>query len=585
MFSSIRWRIALPFMLLILLIMVGLGFFFSRYAENIYLDNLRGQQQAEVTMIGAQLVPADMTGANAAALEERVLGWKGLLGKRVTIIDREGTVLAESDRSPETMVDHSDRPEFLAAMSEGSGSSIRFSRTIGYDMMYSATAITAADGEKLGVARVAVPLTEIRAHISDLRRMLVTATLLATLISWLLALAIAKQISKPVTELTEAAEHLARGSMTDQIIPSSTEEIGKLTQSFNIMASRLQEQISTIEAERVRLAAVQESMTDGVMIIDAAGRVASMNPAAEAMFEIAEEEAQGKSMIEVMKHYLPVEIYQRSRSTNRSHDAQFDLRDRRLTLLATATPLGSVLQDNVLLSFQDITKLRQTDMIRRDFISNVSHELRTPLASVKALTETLQDGALEDPQAAQRFLNQIETEVDSMSLMVAELLELSRIESGRVPLEMQSVSVADIIEPVAERLSLQAQRSGLTLETDYAQDLPAITADAARLQQVLVNLLHNAIKFTPPDGVIKVSAAPEGEFMRFAVTDTGQGIAEDQVGRIFERFYKADKSRTSSGTGLGLAIARHMVELHGGRIGVTSAIDKGSTFHFTIPLA
>ncbi len=585
MFSSIRWRIALPFILLILLVMVGMGLFFSKYVERVYLDTLREKQISEAVLIASRLTPEDMSGQNSAALEQHVLELHKLLGKRVTIIDKDGMVVGESDRDPETMVDHSDRPEFIAAMANGTGSSIRFSRTIGFDMMYSASVVTSPEGEKLGVARVALPLVAIRTSISSLQRMLLTMTALAALLSLLLALFISRQISKPVLELTEAAEQLAAGQKTDQIIPSSMEEIGKLTHSFNIMSSKLQEQINTIDAERARLSAVQNRMTDGVMLVDRDGKIVSMNPAAEKMFEVKEDSAAGKSLIEVTGHYLPVEIFQRSKSTNASQDGQFETRDRKLTLLGTATPLGTILHENVLLSFQDITKLRQTETIRRDFISNVSHELRTPLASIKALTETLQDGALEDTEAANRFLSQIETEVDSMSLMVAELLELSRIESGRVPLELKAVSPGEIIAPVVERLSLQADRNGLTLTSAFDEALPKINADAVRLQQVLVNLLHNAVKYTPPGGSIQVSAREEGEFVRFAVTDTGKGIAEEEQNRIFERFYKADKSRTSSGTGLGLAIARHMVELHGGQIGVTSQQDKGSTFFFTVPKA
>ena len=222
--------------------------------------------------------------------------------------------------------------------------------------------------------------------------------------------------------------------------------------------------------------------------------------------------------------------------------------------------------------------------MRRDFISNVSHELRTPLAALKALTETLQGGALEDPPAARRFLEQMETEVDSLSLMVSELLELSRIESGRVPLNLTSTRPIDIVNPAYERLSLQAERAGLTLTVDCPDDLPPVLADATRVQQVIVNLLHNAIKFTQPGGQVTVRAVQQDRMVNFSVIDTGIGISVDDLSRIFERFYKVDRSRATSGTGLGLAIARHLVEAHGGRIWAESEVGKGSSFQFTIPL-
>jgi two-component system phosphate regulon sensor histidine kinase PhoR len=223
--------------------------------------------------------------------------------------------------------------------------------------------------------------------------------------------------------------------------------------------------------------------------------------------------------------------------------------------------------------------------MRRDFISNVSHELRTPLAALKALTETLQSGALEDPPAAHRFLEQMETEVDSLSLMVNELLELSRIESGRVPLNLTPTPPLDIVNPAVERLRLQAERTGLMLSIECADDLPPVFADLTRVQQVVVNLLHNAIKFTPSSGQVSVRCERQDQMIRFAVVDNGIGIDSDDLPRIFERFYKVDRSRATSGTGLGLAIARHLVEAHGGKIWVESEVGKGSTFYFTIPIA
>jgi two-component system phosphate regulon sensor histidine kinase PhoR len=246
--------------------------------------------------------------------------------------------------------------------------------------------------------------------------------------------------------------------------------------------------------------------------------------------------------------------------------------------------LGPVLPEHILLLFQDITKQVQIDAVRRDFISNVSHELRTPLAGIKALTETLQNGAIDDPPAAHRFLERIETEVDSLSLMVSELLELSRIESGRVPLELKPTKPIDVVQPAFDRMYMQAERTGLVLTVDCLDDLPKITADAFRLQQVIVNLIHNSIKFTPEGGKVLVSAKVEDQYIRFSVSDTGKGISSSDLPRIFERFFKADRSRSSSGTGLGLAIARHTVEAHNGKIFAESTIGKGSTFSFIIPL-
>jgi two-component system phosphate regulon sensor histidine kinase PhoR len=236
-----------------------------------------------------------------------------------------------------------------------------------------------------------------------------------------------------------------------------------------------------------------------------------------------------------------------------------------------------------LLLVQDLTRIRRLETVRRDFVSNLSHELRTPLASLKALAETLQEGALDDPPAARRFVDQIQIEVDALTQMVHELLELSKIESGRFSLDLSPISASDLLHSAARRMQVQAERARLTLRVESVEALPKVEVDSQRLEQVLVNLIHNAIKFTRPGGEVVLCAEPVPGEVRFAVRDTGAGIPADEVSRIFERFYRVDKSRTGSGTGLGLSIAKHIVEAHRGRIWAESREGEGSTFYFTIP--
>jgi two-component system phosphate regulon sensor histidine kinase PhoR len=255
---------------------------------------------------------------------------------------------------------------------------------------------------------------------------------------------------------------------------------------------------------------------------------------------------------------------------------------------------------------QDLTRIRRLETVRRDFISNISHELRTPLAGLKALVDTLRDGALEDPPAARRFLDRMETEADALTQMVKELLELSRIESGRVPLRLRPTPVANVILPPIERLTPQAERAKLTIDVDLPAELPLVLAEEQRIQQVVTNLVHNALKFTPEGGRITVKCSrlqvkssgtaqpstpnlepgtlPEGDWVLVSVQDTGIGIPEDDLDRIFERFYKTDRARSSGGTGLGLAIAKHIVQGHGGQIWAESVEGKGSTFFFCLPV-
>ncbi|MBC7222671.1 MAG: PAS domain-containing sensor histidine kinase, partial [Anaerolineae bacterium] len=254
-------------------------------------------------------------------------------------------------------------------------------------------------------------------------------------------------------------------------------------------------------------------------------------------------------------------------------------------LQVIATPLPEAQPPGFLIVLQDLTEVRRLETVRRDFIANISHELRTPLASLKALVETLRDVALDDPPAARRFLDRAEAEVDALTQMVQELLELSRLESGQAPLEMKPVPVADLVVPSAERLRPQAERAGLEISFDLPADLPLVQADLERVRQVVLNLVHNAIKFTPAGGRIHIAARQVGAEVQVSVADTGIGIPPEELDRIFERFYKADRARSRGGTGLGLAIAKHVVQAHGGRIWAESAEGRGSTFFFTLPVA
>jgi two-component system phosphate regulon sensor histidine kinase PhoR len=348
--------------------------------------------------------------------------------------------------------------------------------------------------------------------------------------------------------------------------------VTSLTATFNL-------QHTTLESERSRLATVLEQITDGVLIADAHGLIQFANPAAGRLFQFAN--PLSHSIVEVVRNHQLVEAWRRCQQTGQMQSESVEVPTRHQFLQLVVIPDQHT--SGSLLLVQDLTRLRRLETVRRDFVSNLSHELRTPLASLRALAETLQDGALDDPPAARRFVDQIQIEVDALTQMVNELLELSKIESGRFSLDRSPVAACDLLASAAQRMQLQAERADLNLRVECADDLPNVQIDAQRLEQVLVNLIHNAVKFTRPGGEIVLSAEPDEGSIRFAVRDTGVGIPADEVSRIFERFYRVDKSRTGNGTGLGLSIAKHIVEAHEGKIWAESAEGKGSTFYFTIP--
>jgi len=321
-------------------------------------------------------------------------------------------------------------------------------------------------------------------------------------------------------------------------------------------------------------------MTDGVLIADAQGIIQFANPAAGKLFQTSN--PIHRSLTEVIRNHQLVEAWRRCQQTHELQSESVEVPTRHQFLQLVVIPDSH--SSGSLLLVQDLTRIRRLETVRRDFISNLSHELRTPLASLKALAETLQDGALDDPPAARRFIDQIQIEVDALTQMATELLELSKIESGRLSLDLAPASACDLLDSASRRMQLQTERAGLTLRVECTDDLPKVKIDSQRLEQVLVNLIHNAVKFTRSGGEVVLRAEAASSEIRFAVRDSGIGIPQEDVERIFERFYRVDKSRTGSGTGLGLSIAKHIVEAHNGKIWAESMEGRGSTFYFSIPV-
>jgi two-component system phosphate regulon sensor histidine kinase PhoR len=604
MSPSIRWRIAIPYVALILVTMAGLLLYLTDLVRDAYLDTLEDQLEAEARLVGDVLdlhLARESPGDAIAPLVEH---YAEILEARVTIIAPDGVVLGDSHADWMEMDNHLYRPEIQQALETGQGSTIRYSRTVGYEMLYVAIPVMAS-GELVGISRVSLPLNLIDENIAQLRQTILSAAVLVAAVAALLALLIAERTARPIRRLTDVAKQLSEGNLSARLLPTTRDEIGTLTHTFNQMTDRLRATIVTLTEERGRLAAVLENMADGALITDSEGRVRLINPAAARLLGTDTETALGRSFAQVARDHRIIELWQECCAECEERIAPVEIGRLEAFIQVIVTPLWDADPDSCLVILQDLTRVRRLETVRRDFISNISHELRTPLASLKALVETLRDGAMEDPPAAQRFLNRMETEVDALTQMVRELLELSRIESGQVPFQIQSVAVEEVVLPTIERLQPQAERARLELTVEVPPDLPPVLSDADRLHQVITNLVHNAIKFTEPGGHIHIKAQevhlsnrgsltpatlhvdPDilspGWWILISVRDDGVGIPADDLPRIFERFYKADRARSGGGTGLGLAIAKHIVQAHNGQIWAESVQSQGSTFYVALP--
>ena len=588
---TVRWRTAFSYALVVLLIMAALAFFGLRLLAASALD-ARVADATQQTAATAQSPTLPPIWDDAKALTAQLSEWSTILNARGTAFALDGRPLADSAIPPQQMSTAIPRPEVRAAAAGGIGRSRRSDDVLAAEVMYiaypvrrSAAGSSAADGgEIIGVLRWAFPITGLTAPFDAVRSQLLWLFGLTTLVLALLMGFQAERATATVRQLTGVAERITAGELDARIIALSSGEIGQLARAFNRMADNLEDQIRKSAQETDRLNTVMYVMTDGMIMVNKKGQVQLINPAAARLLNTTENDAFSRTFVQVVRDHRIAEVWQRCKNSGRQELDAIDLHGGRF-LQVVVTPFLQGVDRGYLIMLQDLTRLRRLQTVRQDFVSNVSHELRTPLAALRALVDTLRDGALDDPPAAQRFLDRMEVEVDSLTQMVQELLELSRIESGGAPLEIVTASTDRTIRPGAERLRPQAERAELTLAIDIPPNLPNVHADAMRIQQVVTNLVHNAIKFTPQGGFITVTARHTGPLVTVEIKDTGVGIPAEDLPRIFERFYKADRARAGGGTGLGLAIAKHIVHAHQGDIWVKSRQGKGSSFFFTLPVA
>jgi two-component system phosphate regulon sensor histidine kinase PhoR len=578
LFRSIQWRITIPFVLLVVVIMGVLGVYLASYTRNSQLDIMHSQLEGEARVTAEASLPGFLNPDRTESLDALAKKLGEEVEARFTIIARDGTVLGDSEEDPAIMENHAGRPEVIDALSTGRGESTRYSTTLGQRMMYVAVPIS-YNGEVLGVARVSLPLTEVESVVSGVRVSIIIAMAVAAVLVIMAAWLIARFTTRPIRQLTAASRRITSGELEQKITIEARDEVGELAHAFNEMSARLKELVETISEDRARLATILDNMADGVIMTDAEGNISLANQAAARLFDIKEPD--NRPLIEAVRDHEVDELLKLCLKTAEMQSVQYESGTSKRYLRVIAVPITG---SGVLLLFQDLTSLRNLQTTRRELIGNISHEFRTPLAGIKAMVETLHGGAIDDKKAAGDFLNRIDSEVDRLTQLVTELTELSRIETGRAELKLEPVDLNNLVEEVTAQLKPQVEREKLTVVRELAADLPPVPADAARVRQVMLNLLHNAIKFTEPGGQITVSTRKEGESVTTAVADNGRGIASDDLPHVFERFYKGDKARAGEGTGLGLAIAKHITEAHGGHIRVESEEGRGSTFSFSLPL-
>jgi two-component system, OmpR family, phosphate regulon sensor histidine kinase PhoR len=558
----------------------------------LFATTMRRQTDAriEATLVAEARMAADLlsrgTPATAADLDEQADRLGALIDARVTLIAPDGRVVGDSAETPEgvaAMENHLQRPEVVDAHERGIGRAQRYSATLKIDMLYVAVRV---QHPAIGFVRIALPLTSVRQQL----RPVLTATLTALSVALLGAAAIAwlfsVRIGRRVRLIAGVAERYRRGDLTPPRLGFGDDELGTVARALDESVQEVGRRLGEQARDRARMEAILAGMVEGVIVVDPQGRLQLVNDAARQMLKL-DEAWIGRPYVETIRLPAIAELVA-AVLFGRTPDALqlSPPRDPSRTIMASAAPATGAVAHGVILVLHDITELRRADQIRRDFVANVSHELRTPLTAIRGYVEALSDGDAEEDER-RRFLGIIARHTQRMERLVKDLLRLARLDAGQETIDLIACDTRSLVETVIVDVAPALSERGQHIDVVIGPGAETVRADPAKLHDALRNLVANAITYAPEQSTIRIGAEREGGRVAVSVADEGPGIPEEDLSRVFERFYRVDKSRARDpgGTGLGLAIVKHLVELHGGTVRADNGAERGARFTITIAAA
>ncbi|MFA5410810.1 MAG: ATP-binding protein [Candidatus Omnitrophota bacterium] len=585
---SLKLKLIFSYVLIIALSFGLAAYFLNRNLEENSLREIKSSLISQGWLVVAQIPQDDIKNGNTPRLQTLAKTLSASIKSRLTIISRQGKVLADSEK-PESgvlkMENHAQRPEIKEALAGAIGEEIRYSSTLKMDMLYVALPVP-EKGQILGVVRLALPLASVQKTLFSVRKAILFSILFALGLSLVLGSLLTQATIKPINKIILASRRFSAGEFSHKILIDTRDEIGELAATLNKMAEGLEAKIKEVEIQNQHLRAILRTMVEGIIVTDKSGRIISINPTVEKIFNITQQGAEGKLLLEAVRNNDIAEIINAVLK-----NGKFISQELNLVLPAqgifkiNASPIFE--KDAVigcLLVIHDITEMRRLETMRRDFVANVSHELKTPLTSIKGFVETLLEGAMEDRENSRHFLGIIQNHSERLNNLINDLLDLSHIESREIKLEITDFSLRGLTEEVLSGFKSKAKEKALEI-TNALDKALSVKADKDKIEQVLTNLADNAIKFNRQNGTVRIYSEGLGEKIKVTIEDSGIGIPAKDLSRIFERFYRVDKARSRElgGTGLGLSIVKHIVELHGGSVGVESSEGLGSKFWFTLP--
>jgi two-component system phosphate regulon sensor histidine kinase PhoR len=581
------WQLFPPFLLITLLSLLAVSWYASSSLRHFFLDQAAADLKIRALLVEKQIVAllAPLAAAEVDAICKDI-------GKqsatRITVILPSGQVVGDSRETPHLMDNHAGRPEIAMALKGNPGQSIRYSNTLRQQMIYVALPLQ-KNQTILGVIRTSVPITSIKRELRSIQTKIALGGLLIAVLAAWISLLISRRISRPLEEMKKGADRFAAGDLSHRLTAPVSEELASLAEALNQMAAQLDRRIKTIVNQRNELETVLASMLEGVIAIDNEERIININAATAAFFNTNPEECPGRNLQEVIRNSAMQQFVRESITSKVPKEDDINLyHNGEKTLHLQSSPILDANKEHIgtLVVFNDVTHLRRLESIRRDFVANVSHEIKTPLTAIKGFVETLHRGNVDDPEEARRFLGIIQKHADRLSSIVEDLLSLSRIEQedeGKT-IKLEEGNVNDVFQAAMQICRPKAEEKNITIRSVCDKQISA-KFDTTLLEQALVNLLDNAIKYSEPKSTILLKGQRNQSELRISVEDQGIGIAQKHLPRLFERFYRVDKarSRNSGGTGLGLAIVKHIVQAHDGNVTVESELGVGSVFTTHLP--
>lgn len=576
------------YFIIVLLISLGIsGLITTHIVGSMYNKDVEDKLMAESDIIREQLTDYINTN-NFTGMQEILSRINKNTNTRITVIDTTGKVMAETNYNLSLMENHLSRPEVQQALSGIVGKQRRFSTTMQVNYLYIAEPVY-QNGKITAIVRLATPLKQLK----GITRSISVSTLLALVPGLILALLLAYRfainITKPIKEIKNAAAEIAEGKLDADINIISSDEIGQLAKSINFMAASLKDKLNSIEDKNSKMEAILSSVMNGIIAVDSSNHILFINPMAQKMLGIQEEDITGKHLLQVIRNNKLDNMIRGILEESSTIDEELTITypEEKICRLVT-NPIrypGSNRIVGIIIIIQDITQIRKLERMRSEFVANVSHELKTPLTSIKGFVETLKAGAIEDSEASIRFLNIIEDEADRLNRLISDILSLSELENRKLKVNVEDISVSVMVKEIVSMLQNQADKKDISLLYSVEEDIYKLKGDLDQFKQMLINLIDNAIKYTPEEGCVEITAYNEGDNVVIKVKDNGIGIPKEHIPRLFERFYTADKARSRKvgGTGLGLAIVKHIVLQFNGQIGVQSEIGKGTEFTVILP--